>query len=66
MAHRFTALEREAAQLAAARWGLLDPCPADVLELIYGERWMEEHPGIASLVTSYAIGAETIKGENDG
>lgn len=43
---------------AAERWGMRDPCPADVLEDVLGARWMEMYPGLASLVTSYAIGAE--------
>jgi len=66
MAHRFDPGEVAAALLAAERWGLLDPCPADILETLYGAMWMEEHPGLASLVTSIAIGAETSKGGDDG
>lgn len=58
MASDFSERERRVAQLAAKRWGLCDPAPCDVLERAYGPRWMEDHPGLASLVTSYAIGVE--------
>lgn len=58
MAGRFEAWQRLVAMAAAERWGMRDPCPADVLRDVLGERWLEENPGLASLVTSYAIGAE--------
>lgn len=60
MAHRFSARQVGHAMLAAERWGLTNPCPADVLEGIYGPRWMEENPGLSSLVTSIAIGADKL------
>lgn len=44
--------------MAACRWGLVDPSPDDVLVSIFGEDYMVECPGLASLVTSIAIGAE--------
>lgn len=58
MAHTFSRRLQSLAMEAAERWALRDPCPADVLERELGERWMEDHPGLASLVTSYHIGAE--------
>ena len=58
MAHRFPLRLRELAKRAGQRWGLKDPSPLQVMEKALGERWMEENPGLASLITSYQIGGE--------
>jgi hypothetical protein len=58
MARRFPLRLRELAKRAGERWGLKDPSPLEVMEKALGERWMEDHPGLASLITSYQIGGE--------
>jgi len=58
MAGQFSKRLCKIAQAAAERYGEREPCPIDVLEQELGEHWMEKHPGLASLVTSYHLGVE--------
>jgi hypothetical protein len=37
---------------------MVEPCPDDVMCSLLGDDWMTENPGLASLITSYAIGGE--------
>ena len=58
MGSRFTERQRQYARMAASRWGMVEPCPDDVMCSLLGDDWMTENPGLASLITSYAIGGE--------
>jgi len=58
MGSRFTERQRHYARMAASRWGMVEPCPDDVMCSLMGEDWMQKCPGLASLITSYAIGGE--------